>query len=46
MVMAGGSDLGSLPLVHDGESLVAHATPEAPVPMAVDPTAGISFMVT
>ena len=43
MVTDNERDLAGLPVVHDGESLVAHSAPEAPVPMEVDPTARISL---
>ena len=33
--------LTGLPVVRDGESLVVHGAPEAPVHMEVDPAAGI-----
>ena len=37
MVMAGRGNLVGLPVVSNRELLVVHGTPEAPVPIEVDP---------
>ena len=48
IVMASEGDLMGLhvPVVRNGECLLAHGAPEAPVPMEVDPMAGFHFMGT
>ena len=39
-------DLVGLPVASDRELLVAHSTPEAPVPMEVDPQLGFHLLGT
>ena len=41
MVTAGKGDLIGIPVVRNGELLVAPSVPEAPVAMEVDPAAGL-----
>ena len=44
MVTAGRAHLTGLPVASNGELLVAPGAPEAPIPMEVDPTAGLPLL--